>query len=210
MLNHLNIADNLKPENFELAMNEYNRDYKKYSYNFSMTREYLISLNYFLYTYFLMKYNKDLEELTVEYNNKIKAENNLLELYNIGKHVLRDFSETFFSKQHSNDHQIIEAALEYVNKHFDEKISLADVANELNFSKNYLCYLFKTETGYRFCEYINIQRVNKAKKLMKLNDRSLGFISCTCGFSSQSHFSITFKKMVGMSPKDYRKELESA
>ena len=67
----------------------------------------------------------------------------------------------------TNDHELIEDALQYINQNFNKKITLQSVANKLHISRNYLCHLFKVQTGYKFCEYINLQRVNKAKVLIQ-------------------------------------------
>ncbi|WP_233428279.1 helix-turn-helix domain-containing protein [Peptoniphilus lacrimalis] len=66
--------------------------------------------------------------------------------------------------------------------------------------------MFKIKTGYKFCEYINLQRVNKAKALIEEDKKTFEFISFDCGFSSQSHFSTTFKKYVGLTPNEYKKQ----
>ncbi|TDO70521.1 regulatory helix-turn-helix AraC family protein [Halanaerobium saccharolyticum] len=61
---------------------------------------------------------------------------------------------------------LIDQALNYIESNYDQKISLENVANELNISKNYLCNVFKDEIGENTTTYINKLRVDKAKQLL--------------------------------------------
>ena len=48
----------------------------------------------------------------------------------------------------------------------EKKITLQKVATHIHISRNYLCYLFKENTSFKFCEYINMCRINVAKNLL--------------------------------------------
>ncbi|MGO1579870.1 MAG: helix-turn-helix domain-containing protein [Peptoniphilaceae bacterium] len=205
MINHIYIAKNLKSNSIDKSIMVYKKDIKKYVNNNTSAKSYLNSLNTFLYTYFLVKYNKDLISLSTSYEKKIKNESNILNLIDLGEIILNGYTNSFSSSINFSDHEIIEEALNYINKNFVNKITLQIVADKLHISKNYLCHLFKRETGYKFCEYINLQRVNKAKKLILENKKNLEFISYECGFSSQSHFSTTFKKYTRLTPNQFKK-----
>jgi YesN/AraC family two-component response regulator len=84
-----------------------------------------------------------------------------------------------------------------------EKITLVEAAKTVHFSSQYLSKIFKEETGYTFKQYLNMIRIENSKKLLKEGDLSLMDICYLVGFSDQSHFSRTFKKISGMSPKKY-------
>lgn len=207
MLNHLAMADLLRPNSFSKAYDIYLKDISREVNTTQDAKDYLIGLNMFLYTYFLMEYNKDLEKFALKNYYYIEKEQNLEKLIKFGEKFLRGYTNKFTSVLQQNDHELIEDALLYINKNYNKKLTLQHVANKLHISKNYLCHLFKVQTGYKFCEYINLQRVNKAKELIKENKKTFEFISFDCGFSSQSHFSTTFKKYVGLTPNEYKKTL---
>lgn len=208
MLNHLELAKTLKANSFKLAFNIYYSDIKKISNNISALKDYLIHLNMFLYTYFLIEYKKDLEGFASQNEKILKSENTTHLLIETGETILKGYVLRFSAELQENDHEFVEKTLDFINKNFNKKITLEMVARKLHISRNYLCYLFKVNTGYKFCEYINLQRVNRAKQLIEENKKTFEFISFDCGFSSQSHFSTTFKKYMGMTPNEYKKNLK--
>ncbi|MFA6821990.1 MAG: AraC family transcriptional regulator, partial [Sphaerochaetaceae bacterium] len=78
------------------------------------------------------------------------------------------------------------------------------MAELLNLNSNYLCELFKKESGVGYVEYLNTIRINKAKSLLLESDATVEAISSQVGFTSASHFSRIFKKMVGQTISDFR------
>lgn len=207
MKNHLFLANNLRSNTLLKALGMYRSEVKTQVESKEKIKKYLYNLNTFLYTYFLVQYNKDLHHFSNIVQEKIEKENNIYLLTEIGEQMLVGYTNKFSSLLQENDHELIETALEYINKNYHKKLTLQMVANRLHISRNYLCHLFKVQTGYKFCEYINLQRVNKAKKLIEENKKTFEFISFDCGFSSQSHFSTTFKKYVGVTPNEYKKKI---
>ena len=73
-------------------------------------------------------------------------------------------------------------------------------------SRRYLSTKFKKETGMTLSQYIQEQKIGKAKSLLKSTDRSILEIATYLGFSSQGYFQNVFKKLTGMTPKDYRNQ----
>ncbi len=99
---------------------------------------------------------------------------------------------------------LIDKALKIINSEYTLGLNLEELAEKLHLSKNYLCSLFKEETGYTFCQYLNTLKTNKAKKLLLEDKKTLEYISYECGFSSQPHFTMTFKKYTGKTPREYK------
>ena len=69
--------------------------------------------------------------------------------------------------------------------------------------------IFSEETGFTFGQYLSRIRVEKGKKLLEQGEFSQSEISYMTGFSDQSHFSKTFKKIVGISPSTYQFSYEN-
>ena len=84
------------------------------------------------------------------------------------------------------------------------KISLENIADELSISKNYLCNVFKEETGENTTAYINKLRIEKAKQLLLEKNYKLKEIYSKVGFSNQYYFSKVFKKVSGMTVTEYK------
>lgn len=94
--------------------------------------------------------------------------------------------------------------IDYVYDHLHEKISLDEVAAQLQLSKSYLCDLFKKETGITILQFIHKRRIEAAQNMLAYSDYSYIEISNYLCFSSHSHFIKLFKEETGMTPKEYR------
>ncbi|MBR4085009.1 MAG: helix-turn-helix transcriptional regulator [Lachnospiraceae bacterium] len=94
--------------------------------------------------------------------------------------------------------------LNYIDSHFNEKISLEAVADKLNLNPCYLSTLFKKETGKTFAGYVLDMRIRTAISLLTKTDYSYTQIAYSLAFCSQSHFTKTFHKHTGYTPKQYR------
>ena len=99
---------------------------------------------------------------------------------------------------HCNFH--ITKALEYIDKHAHEPISLSELANFLDINKSYLCTLFKKCTNDCFSTYLNKVRIEKSKRLLKETTHSILDIALQVGFSNASYYNTLFKKHTGITP----------
>jgi AraC-like DNA-binding protein len=88
-----------------------------------------------------------------------------------------------------------------------EKLTLDDLAGELHISAKYLSALFNKETGMSITDFMHNIRIEEAKRLLKNTDLSYLEISNHLNFCSQSYFNNLFKKKEGMTPKEYRENL---
>ncbi|WP_350343149.1 response regulator [Proteinivorax tanatarense] len=105
--------------------------------------------------------------------------------------------------------QIVMQGKEYIKDHYgDPDLSLEKAAKLLNVHKDYLSKLMKEELGYSFIEYLTQVRVNTAKELLEQDQSNVRMydIARKIGYKSQHYFSRTFKKNVGSTPLQYRKE----
>ncbi len=97
-------------------------------------------------------------------------------------------------------HEIIN----YMEKHFAEKITLADVAKELHISPNYLSRYFSELFGISFSRYLKTMRISRATHLLKHSQLSVSEIAFASGFNTLSFFNSSFKEMYGIVPSEYR------
>jgi AraC family transcriptional regulator len=98
----------------------------------------------------------------------------------------------------------LKQALEYMNVHLNENVSLATISDELSISQYYFCRLFKQSTGMTPHAYLIQQRVERAKQLLKRKEGTMLDIAIECGFANPSHFAKHFRKHTGISPKQFR------
>ena len=92
----------------------------------------------------------------------------------------------------------------YIQQHLSESIKVDDIAKELYMGRSRLSTNFKNETGINLSDYIMMQKVDEAKRLLRYSDKTFTSISLFLGFSSHSHFTKIFKKYAEMTPFDYR------
>lgn len=93
---------------------------------------------------------------------------------------------------------------EYIEKHFAEELSPYEVARELNISYSYLAKEIKKLGHSSFTKCVNQTRIENAKRLLALTDKSVTEIGFECGFSVTSYFIKTFQGFTHMTPKAYR------
>lgn len=97
-------------------------------------------------------------------------------------------------------------AIDYILSRLHQRILLNDAADSLKISPAYLSRLFKTETGMTFSEYVNKLKIEEAATLLLFTERSDLEISNLLSFSSQSYFIKVFRKFMGTTPKEYKKQ----
>lgn len=86
----------------------------------------------------------------------------------------------------------------------DPELTLLQIASELNVSANYLGTIYKKERGESFNSELTNIRIAKAKQLLITSNLKVYDISQKCGFSDSKYFALTFRKITGMTPSDYR------
>ncbi|MGL5695133.1 MAG: helix-turn-helix domain-containing protein, partial [Peptostreptococcaceae bacterium] len=105
----------------------------------------------------------------------------------------------------NNNHlSVLKSARDYIDNNYEKKISIEEVAEHVFMSTSYLCYLFKTKLNCTVNDYIIRVRIEKSIELMKKRELNVNEIMTKVGFSSQSHFTRTFKKVIGVTPGNYR------
>lgn len=92
----------------------------------------------------------------------------------------------------------------YINNHYFGKISIEDIARGVNLSKYYLLHSFKKQYGITVNNYLTNFRIERALEMLNENVKTAE-IAEKCGFSDNGYFCKVFKKVMGISVRDYRK-----
>ncbi len=98
----------------------------------------------------------------------------------------------------------VERAAAYMEAHYEEPLSLEQICKYAQVSRTYFCSLFKLLTGCTFVEYLSNCRIRRARQLLEDTELSVADISARTGFHDGAHFSRTFHRITGLSPRDYR------
>lgn len=99
----------------------------------------------------------------------------------------------------------VNSAKAFMDTHYNENITVEDVANYVNLSSKYLCAIFNETEKISTQQYLIALRLDAAAKLLAQTELSVGETAKNCGYSDVYVFSKTFSKKYGMSPSAYRK-----
>lgn len=132
--------------------------------------------------------------------DKLHTINDMIHLMSI---TLKDFSQTIhMSNKLFSPH--VNKALRYISVHYAEKISLEDLAKELDLTPVYISWLIKKDTHISLSDHINLTRIKRSKAMLSYSNKSICEIAFSVGYNYQSHFTKVFKKYEGMTPQEYR------
>lgn len=110
------------------------------------------------------------------------------------------------TKKISKSYAAVLSAVEYVNTHFSQKISLEELSSRAGFSRYHFARIFKENTGFTVIEHINAIRCENAGFLLRETTKTVSEISYECGFDNPSYFAKSFSKFYSILPSEYRKK----
>ena len=142
-----------------------------------------------------------LKELCEEFNSKriFYMQKSSLMLKNILYEIVRNLQST------NKNTAIVQDLIKYVSENFGEHITNESIAQKLHYSAGYLNRLMLSNTGMTIHNYITNMRIEAALKMLASTDMSIADIAFKTGFYSTSHFSNSFKSIVGVSPSAYKR-----
>lgn len=143
--------------------------------------------------------------------NKPRGDRNLRYLASLA-YILAEHLIHLCWEQQEQEHQpgLIPQQLKRVKAYFDARVDqtvkLDDLAKELGVSPSYLCRCFKQSTGLTPFQYFTKLKMIKVSSLLDNTDMSIIQIGMEVGYDNPAHFSNSFKKYFGVSPRAYRKQ----
>lgn len=135
----------------------------------------------------------------------VSKDNSLADIHQI----LLDRINQFFSslQVQMKENTTIFMIKEFISKNYsNESLSVKDISENVFLSSSYVCTLFKNETGNTLNQYLTDYRIEKAKNMLKDSRYKITDISSKIGYSDGNYFGKTFKKLVGLSPSEYREQ----
>ncbi|WP_062232276.1 response regulator transcription factor [Fictibacillus sp. FJAT-27399] len=100
----------------------------------------------------------------------------------------------------------IGSAIQYMQIYYGEPLTLKSLADKVYLSPSYFSKMFKEDTGMTFVEYLSFVRVQKAKGLLRMSSLPIEVIANNSGFANSGYFATTFKKLLGITPSEYREQ----
>ncbi len=142
--------------------------------------------------------------LSDRYIQRIEEASTVKELEHLQMEALLTFASKVEEVQRQSYTQTVTACKNYIYANRFEKITHEEIANAVQLSPGYLSVLFKKEVGLSVSEYVQKTKIEEAKNLIAYTTASLSEISSLLQFTDQSYFTKIFKKIEGMTPKQYK------
>lgn len=124
------------------------------------------------------------------------AASNIAEIRNAIENIVRENPQELSAT---------ESAKAYIHSHYSENISIDDIADNVFLNSNYLCTVFKRDTGMTLIAYITEYRMNRAMDLVSNTRMKVNDIAKKVGYRNTSYFNMIFKNFFGNTPTAYRK-----
>lgn len=134
----------------------------------------------------------------------LNEKNSLESIFFWSEEFLSELLERSLNEKGSSKRRVVEDVIRYINNNYYKDITLQDAANEVYLNPTYLSKVFSEETGENFSRYIIKIRIERAKELLKDQSLKLYTISDMVGYRDVSHFTKTFKEVVGITPAHFR------
>lgn len=118
--------------------------------------------------------------------------------------------EQFLCNDNQNNDESLDKIvpiIQYINKHFTEKISLDQISKAISLDKYYICKIFRSRTNSTIVDYINFLRLSYAVEQLQHINLSISEIAYGSGFSSIQNFNYLFKQHYNCTPSEYRKRI---
>ncbi|UKB78326.1 helix-turn-helix domain-containing protein [Chryseobacterium sp. MEBOG07] len=154
-----------------------------------------------------------------EFHNKSRNFKIIGHLFAALLHKYKDYywENSEFQTEENSNSLIIESFKKLLDKHYqglvngteDKIFQVKDYANALGFHPSYFSAMVKVKTGKPVSKWIAEKTISQSKLLLRNQSISIKEISYRLGFSVPGHFSSYFKKYAGISPKEYRRNLDS-
>lgn len=126
-------------------------------------------------------------------------------IYSFMNKYLYDLTTQVHANKHNAQSQAVTACKIYIFNHLFEPITVHTLAQLVQLNPVYLSHLFKKETGLPLNQFIQREKIREAQKMLAQSELSITEISELLQFSNQSYFTSIFKKLTGVTPKQYRK-----
>lgn len=145
-----------------------------------------------------------LHTLYNKYYKSIKSCHDLLALEQLEIDMIYSYFNILINYVEIKNNLIINKIIGYLYIHIENNLTISQISEDLHLSASYLSATFKKNMNVSIMNYYKKIKIERAKFLLKYTDKSLLEISTILCFCDQSNFTKTFKKIIGISPLNYR------
>ena len=139
---------------------------------------------------------------------RLLAKSLVAELFIYAKRMENKTNPSASSRTDDPRHRQIEQIACYIAENCCSPLSLNSIAEQFYMNKCYLSRIFKEITGFTVNGYLHARRIQKARSLLIQNSMNISEVSEATGYENLTYFERVFKKHTGMSPLEYRRQIE--
>lgn len=158
---------------------------------------------FFLFADISRKYPQGTKKIYDEVIHTIRESHTITELQTLLETILLRVKEQPEEKPFS---EIVQKVVDLVKKEYQTDLNLKTVADEMHLNVVYVGQLFKKETHASFSQYLNQVRIRKAQQLLLYTHQAINEIGEEVGYNNTNYFSKMFKKLNGLTPKEFREK----
>jgi len=148
-----------------------------------------------------------IDGLSREFAVRIETTNNISQLESLSITMIRKYCMLVHNYTTKDYSPVIKSCIEKIRFEYNENITLDSLASYVAVTPNYLSLQFHKETGQTITNYIQNERLEHAILLLNSTNDSIQEIAALCGFPDPNYFTRVFKKKKGITPKEYRKNI---
>lgn len=113
------------------------------------------------------------------------------------------------AEQSANTSDVVRSLTEYVQKNFAHPLPITHLASQYGYSVSYLSRKFSMEMGMGFSEYTQRVRIGQSCRLLENTDMPIGEIASAVGYDDQKFFNQVFRKVLGITPREFRRTVHA-
>ena len=202
-LNLYQIESSLNNWAFQEASSVSNHIFSKFKSSFTNSQDAknICSQIYYICCRVLVK--KELEPVPLRYLEDLLKSRDIFALESTVSQIM-EYTRENSMNTHAVPNYIIENTIQYIVQNLAGNLSLDTIAQELHISPSHLSRTFKKATSCSLTEYINKERIHKAKELLHNTDLLTYEIAEAVGYKDATYFSSIFRKYEGLSPSEYK------
>ena len=182
---------------FKTQLSDYNINYdNKIEYGYYEPSSSLINL---------------LKKFMIESSSNIPGSGKIMEALSleICHNLIRSIINISVEQDTISDRLEVSQAITFIHTHIDEKITVNQIAQEVNMSASHFSRIFKREMGLSPLAYLLNTRLDRVKKLLVSSNKTITQIALESGFNSSAYLATAFMKKYNMSPSSYKRKLNS-
>jgi AraC-like DNA-binding protein len=150
----------------------------------------------------IVLFNNIMDVLNLGYSIENLEYANISFIQLISSFIHHDYLIRMFNNEKSLD--VVNNSITYVMENMGNAISVKEIANNINYTPSHFLYLFKKKTGFSPIHYFNNLKIQRACQYLSFTDMTIKEICFNLGYNDPLYFSRLFKKMMSISPNQYR------